>query len=113
MQAVVMTAPGGPGVLQTQAVADPVIQRDTEVLVRLKAAGVNPIDTKIRSKASAFPVRLPAAVLGCDGAGVVEAEGGGVRDFKVGDEVYFAAAASAPVRATMRSTRRSISGWSP
>ena len=88
MQAVVMTAPGGPEVLRMQAVADPVIQRDTEVLVRLKAAGINPIDTKIRSKASAFPVRLPA-VLGCDGAGVVEAVGGGVRDFKVGDEVYF------------------------
>lgn len=90
MKAVVMTQAGEPDVLQLQDVSDPKIEKDTEILVRLRAAGINPIDTKLRSRGTFYPDEMPA-ILGCDGAGVVEAVGSGVQRFKVGDEVYFCA----------------------
>ena len=83
-----MTAAGNPEVLQLQEVPDPAIQKDTEILVRLHAAGINPIDTKLRSRGTFYADQMPA-ILGCDGAGVVEAVGSGVQRFQVGDEVYF------------------------
>lgn len=83
-----MTAPGEPEVLQLQEMPEPQIQKSTEMLVRLKAAGVNPIDTKLRRRGTFYPEQMPA-ILGCDGAGVVEAVGSEVGNFKVGDEVYF------------------------
>jgi NADPH:quinone reductase len=59
-----------------------------QVLVRVHASGVNPLDTKIRaSKATHAKQPLPA-VLGLDMAGVVEEVGPGVRAFRPGDEVY-------------------------
>src|SRR5215813_1832209 len=59
-----------------------------QVLVRIMASGVNPLDTKIRAGAAAHArVTLPA-VLGMDLAGVVEEVGTGVTAFKPGDEVY-------------------------
>jgi NADPH:quinone reductase-like Zn-dependent oxidoreductase len=62
--------------------------RAGEVLVRIHASGVNPLDTKIRSGAAAHArVRTPA-VLGLDLAGVVEEVGPGVEAFRPGDEVY-------------------------
>lgn len=82
-----MTASGSPEVLQVREVPEPEI-RGTEVLVRLKAAGVNPIDTKLRKRGTFFPKQMPA-ILGCDGAGVVEAIAPQVRQFHIGDEVYF------------------------
>ncbi|WP_017715302.1 zinc-dependent alcohol dehydrogenase family protein [Kamptonema formosum] len=88
MKAVVMTAAGNPDVLQVQEVPEPAIEKDTEIVVRLRAAGVNPIDTKLRKRGTFYPERTPA-VLGCDGAGVVEATGSGVTQFRTGDEVYF------------------------
>lgn len=88
MQAVVMTNPGNPDVLQLQEVPNPTIQTDTELLVRLHAAGVNPIDTKLRQRGTFYPEQMPA-ILGCDGAGVVETVGAKVQRFAVGDEVYF------------------------
>lgn len=88
MKAVLMTAAGGPEVLQVTEVPTPQIQADTELLVRLNAAGVNPVDTKVRQRGGFYPNAIPA-ILGCDGAGVVEAIGSAVRRFKVGDAVYF------------------------
>lgn len=88
MKAVLMIAAGGPEVLQVQEVPNPQIRQDTEMLVRLRAAGINPIDTKVRSRGTFYPDSLPA-ILGCDGAGVVEAIGSAVQRFRVGDEVYF------------------------
>lgn len=90
MKAVVMTQAGAPEVLQLQDVSDPKIEKDTDILVRLRAAGINPIDTKLRSRGTFYPDEMPA-ILGCDGAGVVEAVGSGVQRFQVGDEVYFCA----------------------
>ena len=59
------------------------------VLVRVHAAGVNPVDAKIRMGrlANAFPAHFPL-VLGWDAAGVVERVGPAVTWFKPGDEVY-------------------------
>ncbi len=88
MKAVLMTAAGKPEVLQLQEVPTPHLQSDRQLLVRLKAAGVNPIDTKVRTRGTFYPNSLPA-ILGCDGAGVVEAIGSAVQQFRVGDEVYF------------------------
>jgi NADPH2:quinone reductase len=65
----------------------PVPSRD-HVLVRIKASGVNPLDTKIRAGNGAHAqVTLPA-VLGIDLAGVVEEVAPDVTAFKPGDEVY-------------------------
>lgn len=88
MKAVVMTGTGEPEVLKCQDVADPKIENDREILVRLHAAGVNPIDTKLRKRGNFYPDKTPA-ILGCDGAGVVEAIGPGVQNIQTGDEVYF------------------------
>ena len=88
MKAIVMTTPGGPEVLKLQDLPGPVLSQDTDILVRVKAAGVNPVDTKMRAKPTAYPAPLPP-VLGCDGAGVVEAVGKAVKDFKPGDQVYY------------------------
>jgi NADPH:quinone reductase-like Zn-dependent oxidoreductase len=61
----------------------------SELLIAVKAAGVNPIDAKLRSGAyQAFmPVELPA-VMGQEAAGVVEEVGKDVEGFAVGDEVF-------------------------
>lgn len=88
MKAVIMKTPGQPEVLQLQEWPDPVIHQPTELLVQLKAASVNPIDTKLRKRGTYYPDQMPA-ILGCDGAGIVEAVGTEVQRFKVGDEVYF------------------------
>ena len=88
MKAMAMKTPGEPDVLQLSDVPVPQITEPHELLVRVHAAGVNPLDTKIRKLHFMYPDRLPA-VLGCDGAGVVERVGAAVTRFKQGDEVYF------------------------
>ncbi|MBF2087872.1 MAG: zinc-dependent alcohol dehydrogenase family protein [Synechococcales cyanobacterium K44_A2020_017] len=90
MKAVLMTAAGGPKVLRLSDVPMPTLSQPTDVLVRLRAAGINPIDTKLRQRGTFYPDQMPA-ILGCDGAGVVEAVGAEVRSLSVGDEVYFCA----------------------
>jgi NADPH2:quinone reductase len=59
-----------------------------QVLVRIKASGVNPLDTKIRAGAAAHARHPYPAILGIDLAGIVEAVGPDVTDFRAGDEVY-------------------------
>ena len=59
-----------------------------EVLVKIRASGVNPLDLKIKAgQAAHAKVKLPA-ILGLDMAGIVEAVGEGVTKFAAGDEVY-------------------------
>jgi NADPH:quinone reductase len=89
VKAIMMTAPGGPEVLSFRDIPDPCLHSPTEVLVRVMAAGINPVDSKQRGRGTWFPGTLPA-ILGIDGAGVVQKVGPAVRDFKAGDEVYFA-----------------------
>src|SRR5499426_447310 len=85
MHALVLQRHGGPFIL-TEAEL-PMIAAG-QVLVRIKASGVNPLDTKIRAGNAAHAhVQLPA-VLGMDLAGVVETVGPDVAAFKPGDEVY-------------------------
>ncbi|MEV0667935.1 zinc-dependent alcohol dehydrogenase family protein [Actinomadura luteofluorescens] len=59
-----------------------------EVLVRIAAAGLNPLDTKIAAGEAAHARVRPPAVLGLDASGVVAAVGPGVSGFAPGDEVY-------------------------
>lgn len=59
-----------------------------DLLVRVKAISVNPVDTKVRRNAA--PEAGQAKVLGWDAVGTVEAIGSAVKNFKVGDRVYYA-----------------------
>ncbi|TAK61443.1 zinc-dependent alcohol dehydrogenase family protein [Methylobacter sp.] len=88
MKAIMMTAIGNPDVLELQDIAEPEISTATQIKVRLKAAGVNPVDTKIRRNGLLYDNSLPA-VLGCDGAGEIVETGSAVNRFKPGDKVWF------------------------
>ena len=88
MKAILATAAATPDVLQLREIPKPELPSDHHLLVKLAAAGVNPLDAKLRAKPAYYPDKLPA-ILGCDGAGIVEAVGGAVTRFKVGDAVYF------------------------
>ena len=89
MKAICMTAIGGRDVLKAQTIALPVIKTPTDIKVRLYAAGVNPVDTKIRRHGLLYPDAPLPAILGCDGAGEVIEIGGDVTRFKIGDHVWF------------------------
>jgi NADPH2:quinone reductase len=88
MKAILMTAIGTPDVLKLHDISEPEITQATQLKVKLKAAGVNPVDTKIRRNGIFYNNNLPA-ILGCDGAGVVVETGPEVSQFKIGDEVWF------------------------
>jgi NADPH2:quinone reductase len=80
------TQTGTPDVIQYGDLPDPV-PGPGEVLVRVEAAAINPIDTYIRSGAISQPLRFPY-VPGCDLAGVVVARGPGAARFREGDRVW-------------------------
>ena len=88
MKAILMTAAGNTDVLQLREIAKPELPSPHHLRVKLAAAGVNPIDTKLRANPVYHPDKLPA-ILGCDGAGIVEETGSAVTRFKVEDAVYF------------------------
>jgi NADPH2:quinone reductase len=89
MKAIHMTATGpATDVLRLVDIDEPAITRATQIKVQLKAAGINPVDTKLRSRGVLYPDALPA-ILGCDGAGVVMETGTDVKRFQPGDEVWF------------------------
>lgn len=88
MKAIFTTAPGGPDVLQLRDIPMPGLPSPHHLRVKLAAAGVNPVDTKLRAKPAYHPDKLPA-IPGCDGAGIVEETGSAVTRFRVGDAVYF------------------------
>jgi NADPH2:quinone reductase len=87
MRAMLMTAVGGPEVFQLAELPEPEITAEHDVRVRLRAAGINPVDYKLRSGGT-IGGSLPT-ILGWDGAGVVEAVGPAVTRVRAGDEVYF------------------------
>jgi NADPH:quinone reductase-like Zn-dependent oxidoreductase len=79
---------GNSGELKLEEVPSPLI-RGNEALVRVRAAGVNPFDWKVRE--GYFKDRMPATfplTLGVDFAGDIAQVGKDVRDFKVGDTVF-------------------------
>ena len=88
MQAVQFHSYGGPEVLVLEKV--PLPQANSgEVLIRVKAAGVNPLDWKVRAgHVKAWLQHQLPLIPGWDVAGRVEAVGPGVTAFKAGDEVY-------------------------
>ncbi|MBR0796736.1 zinc-dependent alcohol dehydrogenase family protein [Bradyrhizobium jicamae] len=85
MQAAVLDAPGASfrvtEIMRPQA-------GPGQVLVRISASGVNPLDLKIAAGQAAHARQMLPAVLGIDLSGVVEAVGPGVSAFRRGDEVY-------------------------
>lgn len=85
MRAISQDVLGGPGVLEEVELERPA-PRPNEVLVRVRAAGVNPTDWKHR--ATGGFLGEPPFVLGWDVSGVVEAVGIGVAAFAPGDEVF-------------------------
>jgi NADPH:quinone reductase len=85
MRALLLQRPGDPFILTE--LPSPTLAAG-QVLVRIKASGVNPLDTKVRAGAAAHArVELPA-ILGMDMAGVVEAVSPQITTFQPGDEVY-------------------------
>lgn len=87
MQAIVLTAFGGPHSLQLRDVPKPVPQPG-QVLVRVHATSINPLDYQVRRGDYPDLVPLPA-ITGHDVSGVVEAVGPGVTAFAPGDEVWY------------------------
>ena len=87
MKAVRMHSYGGPEVLQYEDAPRPQLRKD-EVLIRVHAAGVNPLDWKVRAGLSNGTVqhKLPL-IPGWDVSGVVDEVGAGASQFKKGDEV--------------------------
>ena len=88
MRAIVVREFGGPDVLRCEDVPPPA-PGASQVVVRVRAAGVNPVDAYLRSGTYAFKPALPYTP-GTDGAGEVAAVGPDVKGFKPGDRVYIA-----------------------
>ena len=86
------------GYFHSLPIADPASLQDLQLpeplagprdlLVRVRAVSVNPVDTKVRQNAA--PEAGQAKVLGWDAVGIVEAVGDAVTNFQVGDRVYYA-----------------------
>jgi NADPH:quinone reductase len=86
MKAAFITETGPPGVIQYGELQKPQ-PGPGEVLVKVGAVAVNPIDTYIRGGMVSMPLRFPH-VIGCDLAGTVEVKGRGVRRFNERDRVW-------------------------
>ena len=78
---------GGPEVLRLEELPEPVL-RDTDILVAVHATSVNPVDTKVRARAT-VPRDFPL-VLGYDVSGIVVRCGAGVTQWQPGDEIFAA-----------------------
>jgi NADPH:quinone reductase-like Zn-dependent oxidoreductase len=88
MKAAIIKQFGPPEVLEIVTMEKPAPQ-DNEVLIKIKFAGINPVDTKVRAgnNARAKTLQLPA-ILGWDLSGIIESVGKNVAEFKNGDEVF-------------------------
>ena len=88
MKAARMHRYGGNEVVVVEQVDAP-MPGPNEVLVKVVAAGVNPVDWKIREgyMQQVLPIQFPYT-LGCDLSGTVEAVGEGVTRFSIGDRVF-------------------------
>lgn len=91
MKAIGFHEHGGPDVLRFVEVARPT-PRPRDVVVRVKAVSVNPVDSKVRRglRGGAGKTAEGPVVIGWDAAGIVEEVGADARRFKAGDEVYLA-----------------------
>lgn len=89
---------GGPFLAEERPI--PQVERG-EVLIRVAASGVNPLDTKIRAGNAAHAKHPLPAVLGIDVAGTIERVGAGVTNFAAGDEVYGMAGGVAGIQGSL------------
>jgi NADPH:quinone reductase-like Zn-dependent oxidoreductase len=87
MKAMIIKAFGGSDVFEPQEMPKPQPGAN-QVLVNVHATSINPVDFKIRQAGSWAGVK-PPAIIGYDVSGVIEAVGEEVKDFKVGDEVFY------------------------
>ncbi|KAJ4357765.1 uncharacterized protein N0V89_002341 [Didymosphaeria variabile] len=101
MRAIAVTKYGDVNNIQNIEMSKPSNPKGHDILVRIKACSVNPVDTKVRAGVyDDYPdyydraPRLPQ-ILGFDAAGVVESAGPDVRKYKAGDEVFYA---GSPIR---------------
>jgi len=92
MKAILVHGFGGPEVFRLEEVPKPQ-PGPGQVLVRMQAIGVNPVETYIRAGTYAYKPALPYTP-GNDGAGVIEQVGADVKEFKAGDRVYTAGSIS-------------------
>ena len=88
MKAIQYRTYGSSDVIEQVEVSIPAIQNENDVLIQVKAAGVNPIDMKIRMgfMKEIRPVEMPF-IPGGEAAGIIVAVGDSVSKFKVGDEI--------------------------
>jgi NADPH2:quinone reductase len=93
MKAILVREHGGPEVLQLEDLPDPTPNAD-QVLVRLRAVGVNPVDVYIRAGAYARKPALPF-IPGSDAGGEIESVGANVKTYKPGDRVFIHGTAAA------------------
>lgn len=97
---------GGPDVMKLETLPD--LQPDRgEVVVRVRAAGVNPVDTYIRSGAYRPDLPLPYTP-GIDGAGTIEQTAEDVGELKIGQRVYFTWARSGSYAEQVRVAARHV-----
>ncbi|MGN6603807.1 MAG: NADP-dependent oxidoreductase [Ginsengibacter sp.] len=88
MKVAIINKFGPPEVLQITDLEKPEPNED-EVLIKIKFAGINPVDTKVRAGTSGMSKKLQLpAILGWDVSGTIESVGKNVSDFKTGDEVF-------------------------
>ncbi|MEM6253563.1 MAG: NADPH:quinone reductase [Cyanobacteria bacterium P01_D01_bin.156] len=87
MKAIRVNAFGSPNVLELAEVADP-SPAAGQVVIRVHAAGVSPLDTYVREQSHSAPTPSLPYVPGFEAAGTITAIGQGVTQFKVGDRVY-------------------------
>ncbi|KAJ4991213.1 succinyl-synthetase subunit [Stagonosporopsis vannaccii] len=101
MRAIAVTKYGDVNNLESIEVQKPSTPQGHDILVRVKACSVNPVDTKVRAGVyDDYPdyydrAPKPPQILGFDGAGVVESAGPDVNKFKSGDQVFYA---GSPIR---------------
>jgi len=86
MQAIIIKSPGGPEVLQLEERESPTVQRG-EVLIEVKAAGVNRPDVFQRLGGYPAPEGVPDDIPGLEVAGIIKEVGEDAEQWKVGDEV--------------------------
>lgn len=91
MRALVMERPGGPEVLELREIARPHLLADTDILVRVMAAGINPADWQSRKNGAVYGDGPKDAftILGIDGTGVVEEVGAAITHLQPGDAVWY------------------------
>jgi len=93
MKAILVREHGGPEVLQLEDLPDPTPNAD-QVVVRLRAVGVNPVDVYIRTGAYARKPALPF-IPGSDAGGEIESVGANVKKYRPGDRVFIHGTAAA------------------